>query len=75
MRPIDLDVDRIRGGQLVENDLIECKRDWPQENKAPQLAGSLNRAGGDSVIYIISIDEETGAVYLVSGTDVLEWWG
>ncbi|WP_459384538.1 hypothetical protein [Arthrobacter humicola] len=81
MRPIDLEakvisaVDRIRGGQSAEHDLIECKRDWPQENKARQLAGSLNRAGGDPVIYIIGIDEKTGAVHDISGTDVLEWWG
>lgn len=81
MRPIDLEsrvisaVDRIRGGQLVEHDLIECKRDWPQENKARQLAGSLNRAGGDPVIYIIGIDEKTGKVHDISGTDVLDWWG
>lgn len=81
MRPIDLEakvisaVDRVRGGQLVEHDLIECKRDWPQENKARQLAGSLNRAGGDPVIYIIGIDEKTGAVHDISGTDVLAWWG
>lgn len=81
MRAIDLEsrvitaVDRIRAGQLVEHDLIECKRSWPQENKARQLAGSLNRAGGDPVVYIIGIDEKTGEVHDVSDTDVLDWWG
>lgn len=80
MRAIDLEakvitaVDRIRDGQLVENDLIECKRSWPQENKARQLAGSLNRAGGDAVVYIIGIDDKTGGVHDVSDTDVLDWW-
>jgi hypothetical protein len=80
MRAIDLEakvitaVDRIRDGQLVENDLIECKRSWPQENKARQLAGSLNRAGGDPVVYIIGIDDKTGGVHDVSDTDVLDWW-
>ncbi|BCW84095.1 hypothetical protein NicSoilE8_17680 [Arthrobacter sp. NicSoilE8] len=81
MRAIDLEarvitaVDRIRAGQLAEHDLIECKRDWPQESKARQLAGSLNRAGGDPVIYIIGIDEKTAEVFDVSSTDVLDWWG
>jgi hypothetical protein len=81
MRAIDLEsrvitaVDRIRAGQLVEHDLIECKRSWPQESKARQLAGSLNRAGGDPVVYIIGIDEKTGDVHDVSDTDVLDWWG
>lgn len=48
---------------------------WPQESKARQLAGSLNRAGGDPVVYIIGIDEKTGDVHDISGTDVLDWWG
>ncbi|BCW62817.1 hypothetical protein [Arthrobacter sp. StoSoilB22] len=81
MRSIDLEarvisaVDRIRAGQLVEHDLVECKREWPEDNKARQLAGSLNRAGGDPVIYIIGIDEKTGLLHDVSGTDILDWWG
>lgn len=80
VRAIDLEakvvgvVDRIRATQLVENDLIECKRDWPKDNKARQLAGSLNRAAGDPVIYIIGIDEQTGEIFDVSNTDVLDWW-
>lgn len=80
MRAIDLEarvitaVDRIRAKQLVENDLIECKRSWPQENKARQLAGSLNRAGGDPVMYIIGIDDTTGDVHDISDTDILDWW-
>jgi hypothetical protein len=80
MRAIDLEakvisaVDRIRAGQSVEHDLVECKRDWPQDKKARQLAGSLNRAGGDPVIYIIGIDEDTGEVHDVSGTEVADWW-
>ncbi|MDQ0825358.1 hypothetical protein QFZ60_001531 [Arthrobacter sp. B2I5] len=81
MRAIDLEarvisaVDRIRAGQSAEHDFIECKRDWPQDSKARQLAGSLNRAGGDPVVYIIGIDEKTGDVHDISGIDVLDWWG
>lgn len=80
MRAIDLEtrvlaaVDQIRAGRSVENDFIECKRDWPQENKVRQLAASLNRAGGDPVIYIIGIDEDTGEVFDVTGTEVSDWW-
>jgi hypothetical protein len=80
MRAIDLEakvitaVDQLRAGQHVEHDLIECKRSWPQEQKARQLAGSLNRAGGDPVVYIIGIDEKTGRVHDVSDTDILDWW-
>jgi hypothetical protein len=80
MRAIDLEarvitaIDKIRAGQLVEHDFIECKRSWPQENKARQLAGSLNRATGDPIIYIIGVEEKTGEVHDVSDTDVLDWW-
>lgn len=80
MRAMDLEarvisaVDRIRTGQSAERDLIECKRDWPQDKKARQLAGSLNRAGGGPVICIIGIDEETAGVHDISGTDVADWW-
>ncbi|MGP4032825.1 hypothetical protein [Pseudarthrobacter sp. 1C304] len=80
MRAIELEarvitaVDQIRARQPVEHDLIECKRSWPQEMKARQLAGSLNRAGGDPVLYIIGIDEKTGEIHDVSGTDILDWW-
>ncbi|MHA7289576.1 hypothetical protein ACX80V_08020 [Arthrobacter sp. MDT3-24] len=81
MRAIDLEtrvitaVDQIRAGKSVEHDFIECKRDWPKENKARQLAASLNRAGGDPVIYIIGIDEDSGEIFEVVGTEVADWWG
>lgn len=80
MRALDLEtrvisaVERIRAGEQVENDLIECKRDWPTEDKARQLAGSLNRANGDPVIYIVGVDDRTGDVHPLSNTDVLDWW-
>lgn len=80
MRAIDLEarvitaVDQIRAHPPVEHDLIECKRGWPQEKKARQLAGSLNRAAGDPVVYIIGIDEQTGEIHGASGTDILDWW-
>lgn len=81
MRAIDLEtrvltaVEQIRAGKSVEHDFIECKRDWPKEEKVRQLAGSLNRAGGDPVIYIIGIDEATGEIFDVSATEVADWWG
>ncbi|WP_104091811.1 hypothetical protein [Arthrobacter sp. GMC3] len=80
MRAINLEtrvlaaVDQIRKGQQVETDFIECKREWPEDKKARQLAGSLNRAAGDPVIYIIGLDDKTGVITDVSGTDVLDWW-
>ncbi|MFC9354094.1 hypothetical protein [Arthrobacter sp. NPDC057013] len=80
MRAIDLEarvltaVEQIRSGKSVEHDFVECKRDWPKEEKVRQLAGSLNRAGGDPVIYIIGIDESSGEIFDVSATEVADWW-
>lgn len=80
MRAIDLEakvlaaVDRVRAGQQAEHDLVECKASWPPKEKARQLAGSLNRAGGDPVIYIIGIDERTAKVSEVSDVDIADWW-
>jgi hypothetical protein len=80
MRPTVLEtrvlaaVDKIRSGVSVENDFIECKRDWPQDSKVRQLAASLNRAGGEPVIYIIGIDEDSGEIFDVTGTEVSDWW-
>lgn len=81
MRAIDLEarvitaVDQIRDGKQVEHDFIECKSTWPKEDKVRQLAASLNRAGGDPVIYIIGINEKTGEILDVRGTEVSDWWG
>lgn len=80
MRAIELEtrvltaVERVRNGEKIENDLIECKRAWPSDNKARQLAGSLNRAAGDPVIYVIGIDEKDGSIHDTSDTDILDWW-
>lgn len=80
MRAIDLEtrvlaaVERVRAGEKIENDLIECKRTWPTDNKARQLAGSLNRAAGDPVIYVVGIDEKDGSIHDTSHTEILDWW-
>lgn len=67
-------VDAIQRGQRVEDDLIECKREWPNSEKARQLAGSCNRARGHPVIYVIGIDEKDGVVLPLGSTDPSSWW-
>ncbi len=68
-------VDALRRGERVEDDLIECKRVWPDPVKAPrQLAGSANRAAGEPIIWIIGVDEDTGQVHARGADDPANWW-
>lgn len=62
---------------LGEDDLVEFKRDWPPADKdkfVRQLAGSLNRAGGEPVVLVIGIDEKTGTHFPWTGVDLSNWW-
>lgn len=62
---------------LGEDDLVEFKRDWPDADKdkfVRQLAGSLNRAGGETVILVIGIDEKAGTHFPWTGVDLNNWW-
>jgi hypothetical protein len=37
-------IEAVRRGEKVEDDLVECKSDWPALSKARQLAGLCNKA-------------------------------
>jgi hypothetical protein len=64
----------VERGTPIEDDFVECKRDWPMQNKSRQLAGSLNRAAGDPVIYLIGVDEGTGTFPPITALEVSDWW-
>ncbi len=68
-------INQVRAGQPVEDDRIELKREWPDPlKKARQLAGAVNKANGDDVVYIIGVDEKTGEIHSPVNTDVANWW-
>ncbi len=67
-------VDAVRRGQRVEDDLVECKSDWPDTEKARQFAGLCNRARGHPVLLIVGLDEKTGRVTTLNSTDPANWW-
>lgn len=51
------------GGGRVEDSRIELKATWPETAKAARrLAGHLNSARGESVLWVIGLDEEKGVV-------------
>lgn len=67
-------IEAVRRGEKVEDDLIECKSDWPALSKARQLAGLCNKARGSDVLLIIGLDEQTGVVHALPSTDPATWW-
>lgn len=64
----------IRNGTPVEDDRVECKRTWPGEDKARQLAGAANAAYGSPLLLIIGIDEKSGEVTKLDNIDPAAWW-
>jgi hypothetical protein len=60
-RVIDL-VDLVLAGGRIEDDLVECKSQWPdpqQRSSTRQLAGHANKAHDEPILWIIGIDEKT----------------
>lgn len=51
-------VETVLAGGSVEDSRIECKSDWPSVDKVRQLAGHANAARGETIIWIIGIDEK-----------------
>ncbi|WP_377103970.1 hypothetical protein [Propionicimonas sp. T2.31MG-18] len=66
-------VNALRAGSPMEDDRIELKRDWPDPEKARQLAGAANRVAGEYLTYIIGIDE-TGKTFPIGNVDPATWW-
>lgn len=65
-------IDAVRAGHH-EDDRFEFKRTWPGEDKARQLAGSANRARGETLIYVIGLADD-GTVVPPSDLDPATWF-
>ncbi len=56
-------IDRIAGGQPVEDGRVELKAEWPEPVRAARrVAGHANASGGEQVLWIIGVDEGAGVV-------------
>src|SRR5262249_27684039 len=69
MRQIELEgwvhriIDRVEQGLPVEDARVELKSEWPEPSRAARgLAGHANAAGAEAVLWVIGVDERTGAV-------------
>jgi hypothetical protein len=70
-------VDLVLAGKRVEDDLVECKGEWPdpqQRSSARQLAGHANKAHDEPILWIIGLDENTHAITQPSSVEFADWW-
>lgn len=70
-------VDHVVSGGQIEDDYVECKRDWPSDHRkaARQIAGLCNAARGEDVLWIVGLDEDGHCVSPLTDTEHSNWWG
>lgn len=68
-------VETVLGGGKVEDDLVECKADWPNpERAARRIAGHANAAHGTPIVWILGVDEDGHKITPLSNQDPAQWW-
>lgn len=70
-------IEAIKQHRLGEDDMVEFKAEWPEPDKerfVRQLAGSLNRAAGETIVLVIGVDERTGEHFPWTGRELSTWW-
>ena len=66
-------IERVKSNQPVEDSRVELKAEWlDPERAARRLAGHCNAARGESVLWLVGIDEETGVVG-ANQTELADW--
>ncbi len=63
-------------GRPTEDALVELKSAWPSDlhKMARRLAGHANAAGGSPILWLIGVDEKTGATLGAERKDAAEWY-
>ncbi|WP_327139267.1 hypothetical protein [Nocardia sp. NBC_01327] len=68
-------VNHVVGGGRAEDAFVEAKAKWPGLDKAAQLAGTANAAGGHPILWIVGLSEnDHRVVELEDKTDPASWW-
>ena len=57
-------LERLDKGQPIEDDKVELKAEWPKDHfrAARRIAAHANSARGESILWLIGVDEKKGAV-------------
>lgn len=68
-------IERIEQQQPNEDSRVELKAEWPDkpERAARQIAGHANAMRGESILWLIGVDEEQG-VKGASQNNLANWW-
>lgn len=63
-------------GDNVEDSRVELKADWPTDTAraARQIAGLANASGGETVVWLIGVDEKAHELRAASPTELQNWW-
>jgi hypothetical protein len=68
-------VDRLNRGQPMEDSHVELKKEWSDPVRAArQLAGQLNAAHGEDVLWLVGLDEKGRQVAGVDANGIHGWW-
>jgi hypothetical protein len=66
--------DNVRAGRPVEDSRVELKAEWPDVYRAARrIAAHANAARGDTILWVVGIDEKKGVVG-ASATDLAKWY-
>jgi hypothetical protein len=66
-------VDQVEKRVRVEDSRVELKAEWPDPRTAARrIAGHANAAGGDTILWVIGLDELRGVVHFTA-TDIAKW--
>ena len=68
-------IDRVKSQKPVEDTRVECKASWVEPYSiARQFAGHANAAKGESILWLMGIDEKQGIVTGVDRNDLANWY-
>ncbi|MDX6307192.1 MAG: hypothetical protein QOI06_238 [Nocardioidaceae bacterium] len=69
-------VEHVVSGRRYEDDRVELKAAWPTDFRktARQIAGQANRAGGETILWIIGIDEDAHRLTNPEPAELANWW-
>ena len=81
MRPSEIEnwtlkiIDQLKAGERIEETRVEVKTTWidPQD-AARKIAGQANAARGESILWIIGVDEKNPNPVGVKKEELAVWW-
>lgn len=68
-------LDRVEAGVRNEDDRVELKREWPKASTgARRIAAHANAARGESILWLIGVDEKNGDIVQLPTIEPADWW-